>query len=254
MCITYRIHPESKITEARGHPALSTAQGGKIIMDHLMIDIWQQANNQELNAILANHPSDNEQQATIRAALACLAEAGLLLRSISSPEDRQIQAPPVNEQPISTQPRHNPSPALVSVIIVSYNSQIWLKNCIPSLLKQNYSNLEIIIIDNGSNDQTGEWIRENYAEKTKLIQLNQPKSLAFAINRGIDQANGVYTLLLNPDVVLQSETIAHMVSAAQNEPSCAAVAAKLRFLWAPAFLNGLGNYVGAISWGSDSAL
>jgi hypothetical protein len=40
----------------------------------------------------------------------------------------------------------------------------------------------------------------------------------------------------------------------QADPTCAAVAAMLKFLWAPAFLNGLGNYVGAFSWGTDLGL
>ncbi len=65
---------------------------------------------------------------------------------------------------------------------------------------------------------------------------------------------GSTILLLNPDVQVEPDAVAHLVHKAASNPRCAAVAAKLRMLWTPAFLNGLGNQVGAISWGTDIGL
>jgi GT2 family glycosyltransferase len=88
----------------------------------------------------------------------------------------------------------------------------------------------------------------------KLKRLDKLQSLAFALNLGVSSASGEYYLFLNPDVVLDPNAIAYMLASAQQDRDCAAVAAKLRFIWAPKFLNGLGNYVGALSGGADSAL
>jgi hypothetical protein len=87
-----------------------------------------------------------------------------------------------------------------------------------------------------------------------LLSFHNPVSLAKAINLGVESSEGGYCLLLNPDVELAPDAIEQMQVIAQEDPSCAAVAAKLRFLWAPAFLNGVGNSVGAISWGQDNGL
>jgi hypothetical protein len=70
----------------------------------------------------------------------------------------------------------------------------------------------------------------------------------------MEAGRGEHFLLLNPDVVLEPETVSRLVETAQSDEGCAAVAAKLRLLWTPAFLNGLGNLVGALSWGTDAAL
>ncbi len=89
---------------------------------------------------------------------------------------------------------------------------------------------------------------------SQLYRLDRLGSLASAINFGITKASGDYFLLLNPDTQLEPNSISELLGEALKDPKCAAVAAKLKFLWAPSFLNGLGNYVGGISWGTDSAL
>ncbi len=174
----------------------------------------------------------------IRAGLACLAEAGLLEREGYS-----------RQQPIISLPKDE----RVSVVIVSYNSTAWLESCLNSLHLQTQAPLEIIIVDNASRDDSAGWIDKNRPE-VKLVRLEQTVSLAQAINTGIRAASGDTYLVLNPDVQLAPDAIAQMVQVAQKNPQCAAVAAKLRLLWAPHFLNGLGNLVGPVSWGTDIGL
>jgi GT2 family glycosyltransferase len=110
-----------------------------------------------------------------------------------------------------------------------------------------------IVVDNGSSDDSSGWLQANYPG-VRLIQLDESNSLAYCINRGIAAATGDYFLILNPDLRLDPDAIAQMVKGTQDDPQCAAVAAKLRLMWAPAFLNGLGNYVAAFSWGTDNGL
>jgi len=233
-------HPYKVIySTVNSHPVLSTAQGGLIYTDRKVIDIWNAAAN-DLSSLGEGTPaSDHGKKLITRAVLACLVEAGLLERQ----GDEQDSSPAITV----------PTGALVSVIIVCHNSLDWLKICLPSLKAQKYSPIETIIVDNESQEKTLEWLQDNHPD-VKLYRLDRPGSLASAINFGITKASGDFFLLLNPDTQLEPDSISELLGEALKDPQCAAVAAKLKFLWAPSFLNGLGNYVGGISWGTDSAL
>lgn len=207
-------------------------------MDATLLSLLQQADGRELEEILADFQAEEVTSDTVRAGLACLAEAGLLVREGEAPGH-------CTPQPVTG--------ALVSVVIVTYNSREWLGECLSSLFSQTYSPLEVIAVDNASSDGSADWLEANYP-RVKLTRLKRARSLAYAINQGVTVAGGTYFLLLNPDVRLKPNAVAQMVAAAQGDPSCAAVAAKLKFWWAPAFLNGLGNRVGAFSWGTDNAV
>jgi len=67
-------------------------------------------------------------------------------------------------------------------------------------------------------------------------------------------AIGAHFLILNPDIRLEPDAVSHMVAVAQSNPLTAAVAAKLKFWWAPGFLNGLGNRVETSDWGTDNGV
>jgi GT2 family glycosyltransferase len=220
---------------------LSTPSNGRVIIDRQLLYVWQQADGKTIDELLSSTQESMRNKLQIRAALACLAEAGLLAR--------QGQATPTDNA--------SPSPShLISAIIVGYNSREWLKTCLPSLFSQTHTPLEVILVDNESSDGTLEWVTKNYPS-ISAIRLNSsafPRSLASALNQAIRAAKGQYFFLLNPDVNLTQDALAQMLQIAQNDYRCAAVAAKLKFQWAPAFLNGIGNSVGALSWGTDSAL
>jgi GT2 family glycosyltransferase len=142
---------------------------------------------------------------------------------------------------------------LVSVIIVNFNSLEWLKELLPSLQSQTYKSIEIVIVDNASQDESFTWLETNYPSIQKF-RLDTPCGFACAINRGVEIARGEFYLLLNPDVSVEPDAVAQMVSVAKTDLACAAVGAKLMLWWAPAFINGLGNRVGAFSWGTDNGL
>jgi GT2 family glycosyltransferase len=223
---------------------LTTEQGGKIILDQWMLDLWNKAGGKSLEELVELHPQPGGEPQLTRAALACLAEASFLQR-----------VGPPHEKPV---PQKNSGLAvvgpLVSIIIVSHNSRDWLAVCLSSIRRQAYSPLEVIIVDNASQDGSAEWLSSQKEAEIGLLRLEQAQSLAYALNRGIEAAQGDYYLLLNPDVLLADHAISALVSEAGGKSDCAAVAAKLKYTWAPAFLNGLGNYVGAFSWGTDIGL
>ena len=80
---------------------------------------------------------------------------------------------------------------LISIIVPVYNSELYINRCLDSLLKQTYKNIEIIIVDDGSKDNSLQLIKD-YANKDSRIkvytQSNQGPSVAR--NTGLDNATG----------------------------------------------------------------
>ncbi len=230
-------------------------------IDSDILAIWQSADGRSLDEVLAL-PFLAGDPGELRAALACLAEAGLLARNHRGEDPL---GSPIEPTPLPLDPGNAPTPPSqpvaesadgarrVSAILVGYNSRSWLVSCLASLQAQTCPPGEIIFVDNASQDGSAEWVREHYPQ-VQIICQEQPQPLARALNLGIQAASGDYYCLLNPDVILEPGAIARLLLAAQRGPACAAATAKLRLLWAPAFLNGLGNHVGAFSWGADNAL
>lgn len=217
---------------------LTTLHRGKVVVDMSILALGRYANQRELTKIVAGFGTAEKLPLEIRAALVCLAEAGLLIRDGDMHTDKSVLIF---------------SGVLVSVIIVTYNSIEWLEACFTSLVRQTYSPLEIIVVDNASSDGSADWVISNFSD-TRLVRFFTRQSLAAAINRGIEIAQGNYFLILNPDTQLEPDSIAQMITLVKDDCACAAVAPKLRFSWAPAFLNGLGNHVGACGWATDNAL
>jgi GT2 family glycosyltransferase len=139
----------------------------------------------------------------------------------------------------------------VTAIIVSYDSQQWLEGSIGTLLAQRYPSFEAIVVDNGSPQDPTPWIRERFPS-VQVERLPPGRSFAHAVNHGVALARGTYALVLNPDIELAPDAMAQLVGVAEDDPECAAVASKLTFSWAPAFLNGIGNRVESSSWGTDN--
>lgn len=80
---------------------------------------------------------------------------------------------------------------LISVVIPVYNVSSFLKRCLDSVIEQSYSNLEIILIDDGSTDDSGK-ICDRYSEKDqRIIVIHQRNGgLSAARNAGIKVATG----------------------------------------------------------------
>jgi len=93
----------------------------------------------------------------------------------------------------------NSTLALISVIIPCYNDDDYIKEAVHSVLLQSYANIEIIVVDDGSNEQTKEVLR--LLLKEKLITLIEQENLgqSTARNVGIQNAKGEYIFVLDSD-------------------------------------------------------
>jgi len=101
---------------------------------------------------------------------------------------------------------------LVSVIVLNYNAGKLLLNCIESVKKSTYKNLEIIVVDNISTDKSQETCKEKYSD-IKLIQNNENFGYCEGNNIGIREAKGDYIIILNPDTIVKSNWIEELISA-----------------------------------------
>ena len=101
---------------------------------------------------------------------------------------------------------------LVSVIIPTYNSGRTIRQCLESLRKQTYKNIEIIIVDKFSKDKTIE-IAKKY--NVKIIQSNA--EMSEARNIGLKEAKGKYILFIDADMILSPKVIEECVKLAEKD-------------------------------------
>ena len=101
----------------------------------------------------------------------------------------------------------NAKPA-VSAIIVNWNGAHHLRICLPSLLSQSLQSLEIIVVDNGSKDDSAEVTRELQA---RWLPLEKNVGLGPALNRGAAVATGDFLLFINNDMRFDPGFVAALV-------------------------------------------
>lgn len=111
----------------------------------------------------------------------------------------------------------------ISVIIVNWNGRRWLESCLPSLAQQTYEDVEIIVVDNGSTDDSVPWLA---AQWPHVQVLAQERNLGFARanNLGIRASSGAYIATLNNDTRLSATCLAAL-AAGVSDPTVGMVAA-----------------------------
>lgn len=107
---------------------------------------------------------------------------------------------------------------LVSVIVPVYNGEKYLRECLTSILANTYSNLEIILVDDGSTDTTAQ-ICDEYAEKdTRIVVIHQEnKGLVGARNAGLNASHGTYIGFVDADDMISPVFFEKMVAAIESE-------------------------------------
>lgn len=100
---------------------------------------------------------------------------------------------------------------LVSVIIPTYNCRKYIRQAIDSALAQTYKNIEIIVVDDGSSDNTREEIGDLISDKKILYIYQANKGLSGARNTGIKHSKGEYLVFLDSDDIILPEKIMSQV-------------------------------------------
>ncbi|WP_080146745.1 glycosyltransferase family 2 protein [Marinilactibacillus piezotolerans] len=102
---------------------------------------------------------------------------------------------------------------LVSIIVPTYNVERYVEECLDSILNQTYSNLEIIVIDDGSTDATP-YLLEPYRSKLSLTLNKTNQGQGAVRNQGIKAASGEYILFVDSDDWIEPKTVSSLVQKA----------------------------------------
>ena len=105
----------------------------------------------------------------------------------------------------------NESP-LVSVIVLNYNAGELLVNCVNSLKKSEYTNLEILVVDNISSDGSQKKCKEQFPD-IRLIQNEKNLGYCGGNNVGIREAKGEFIVILNPDTIVDPNWLNELIIA-----------------------------------------
>lgn len=106
---------------------------------------------------------------------------------------------------------------LITVIIPVYNVKPYLSKCLESVGKQSYKNLEIILVDDGSDDGSFSICKE-FSKRDSRIKLYHTKNLGLshARNVGLDHANGEYIVFVDSDDYIHENMISTMMDKAED--------------------------------------
>jgi glycosyltransferase involved in cell wall biosynthesis len=106
----------------------------------------------------------------------------------------------------------------VSVVIPAYNAMAYLPETVESVLRQTFTNFEVLIIDDGSSDQIVQWVSQISDPRVRLIsQENQ--GLSGARNTGIAHAQGEYVAFLDADDLWEPTKLEKQVHCLENKPA-----------------------------------
>lgn len=97
---------------------------------------------------------------------------------------------------------------LISIIIPVYNTEKYIRRCIDSVIAQSYSDWELILVDDGSTDESGK-ICDEYVEKDERIRVFHKENggVSSARNVGLDNANGEWVTFVDSDDYLQNDAL-----------------------------------------------
>ena len=102
--------------------------------------------------------------------------------------------------------------SLISIIVLNYNAGELLLNCIKSLKKSTYQNIEILVVDNISSDDSHTKCKKQFPD-IKLIQNRKNLGYCGGNNVGIKEAKGKFIVILNPDTIVEENWLDEMFNA-----------------------------------------
>jgi len=116
----------------------------------------------------------------------------------------------------------------VSIIVVNWNGERFLRDCLRALSGQSYASCEIILVDNGSSDSSVRFARENFPE-VKVVELSENKGFTGGNAAGFEIAQGVFIALVNTDARVDETWLQNLIEPMVRDRSVGICASKLIF-------------------------
>ena len=109
------------------------------------------------------------------------------------------------------------SQPLVSVIVPVYNVEKYIEKCVRTIMEQDHKNLEIILVDDGTKDSSGQIIDELAQQDHRIHVIHKENGgVATARNRGLDVATGEYIVFVDGDDYVEKEYVSYLVDLAEH--------------------------------------
>lgn len=105
---------------------------------------------------------------------------------------------------------------LVSVIVPFYNAQNYLKRCLTSIVRQTYDNLEIILVNNDSSDNSYQIAKQFEEDERIRLVTCKDRGVSYSRNMGINLASGKWLLFVDADDYIETDMIQNMVDTAEK--------------------------------------
>jgi GT2 family glycosyltransferase len=133
----------------------------------------------------------------------------------------------------------------VTIVIPNWNTQRWLPGCLNGLRAQTYRDFQIVLVDNGSTDDSLTLLKDQYPE-VKILAFNENRGFAAAVNAGIKQSASDYVVLLNVDTLPQPTWLGSLIEVIeQSSLDVGGLASKMLSLDNPDLIDDAGN---TLSW------
>ena len=133
-------------------------------------------------------------------------------------------------------------PTGIDIVIPNWNGRHMLEVCLPSLYSQIYQDFTVFVVDNGSTDDSVDYLRTTYPQ-VEILELHQNSGFSVAVNRGIEAGRREWVLLLNNDIEMAPNCLAHLVQQAKREPQIKMFALKMLSFANRTLLDGAGDGV-----------
>ena len=112
----------------------------------------------------------------------------------------------------------NSKTGLVSIIILNYNGEKYLEDCLESIFRETKCDFEIIVVDNNSPDKSGDKFSKKY-QNCKFILNEKNEGVSEGLNVGIKNSNGEYIVLLNNDLIVAPKWLDYLFEAYEKNGS-----------------------------------
>lgn len=138
----------------------------------------------------------------------------------------------------------------ITVIIPNYNGKEYIRQCLDSLMAQDFTDFEIIVVDNCSEDGSADLVAGNYGDMKglKLIRLTQNFGFSRAVNEGMKASSAPFVLLLNSDTKADSHFVGALYSAVTSDKMIFSAASKMLQMKQPDRIDGAGDLYCALGW------
>ncbi|SRR6266498_2196939 len=141
--------------------------------------------------------------------------------------------------------------SFASLVIVCWNSSKYLPQCLKSISLQTFQDFEVIIVDNGSADDSTIELEKRYPNlNLKVERLTTNQGFAAANNLGAHIARGKWLILLNADAFPEPNWLAELIAASEAHPEIASFSSRQLQENNPQFLDGMGDayHVSGLAW------